>query len=102
MKRTPTGFYVCGLCSAILGVLLAVGLWSMEAGNHVEAEEILVRGVLAVLAALSAVATEALWRARPWAWRASVALAVAWGVTVMAMSFTESDEMIAPGTVLVL
>jgi peptidoglycan/LPS O-acetylase OafA/YrhL len=40
------------------------------------------RGSAALLAVLAAVVTEALWRARPWVWRASLALALAYAVIV--------------------
>ena len=41
------------------------------------------RGIAGVLAAMAAVAAEALWRGRPWAYRASAALALAHAVAVL-------------------
>jgi hypothetical protein len=55
------------------------------------------RGVAAVLAGLSAVATEALWRARPWVWRASLTLAVAYAVAVLVAFGADSMSSIMDG-----
>ncbi len=82
--RAPYGFWVCGwvalgFCAAVLlGIAWAEldadwNEWGLAAG----------RGAAALLAGLSAVVTEALWRARPWVWRASLALAVAYAAVVL-------------------
>ena len=83
--RTPFGFVVCGwvaLCfcvAVLLGIVWAEldanwNQWGLTAG----------RGAAALLAGLSAVVAEALFRARPWVWRASLALALAYAATLLA------------------
>ncbi len=81
--RTPLGFYVAALCAAGFGVLMGgtvVALDGAAAGGAVGM--VLGRAAAALLAALSAVAAEALWNARPWAWRASLVLALAYAAAV--------------------
>lgn len=80
-SRTPAGFYLLSICAAAFGVCAALvaGLTENEGRPG---ETILVRALAALLACLSAVAAEALWRARPWAYRASLALAVAYAAAV--------------------
>ncbi|HET7461949.1 MAG TPA: hypothetical protein VFJ82_11905 [Longimicrobium sp.] len=85
--RTPTGFYLAGLCSAVFTGVMAwmvvqFGLWTHDGSLRV-------RAAAALLAVLGAVATEALWGARPWAYRASAALAVAYGASILALAFAQ-------------
>jgi peptidoglycan/LPS O-acetylase OafA/YrhL len=47
------------------------------------------RGAAALLAVLAAVVTDALWNARPWVWRASLALAVAYAVSAFVATSTD-------------
>jgi len=83
-QRTPLGFYVAAVCAAVFGAamvrLALVPFW----WGHLD---VLVRAAALVLAGLSAVAAEALWRARPWAYRASLALAVAYACVLAIKGF---------------
>jgi peptidoglycan/LPS O-acetylase OafA/YrhL len=83
-RPVPFGFVLCGfgslcVCLAALVALVLMELeadfsdWRVPAG----------RGAAALLAMLAAVMTEALWRLRPWVWRASLALAMAYAATVI-------------------
>jgi len=81
--RTPTGFYVASVCAAAFGVLMAMAGLVMDDGGGPGWGAIPGRAAAGLLAALSAVAAEALWRARPWAWRASRALAVTYAALVV-------------------
>ncbi len=87
----PFGFYVAGCFSAWFGAMLLIALVSMDAPGANQWNGLLGRGSVALLAALAAVVTEALWRARPWVWRASLALALAYVAVVLA-AFTGSDR----------
>jgi len=71
MRRPPFGFYLAALCAGGFGALMVRALLELDASRGGGP-----RLCAALLAALSAVAAEALWRARPWAFRASVTLAV--------------------------
>jgi len=86
--RTPLGFYLAGLCSAVFAAVMA---WMLaSSGTFGGAGSLQGRAAAALLAVLAAVATEALWCARPWAYRASAALAVAYGAAVLALAFAQN------------
>ncbi|HET7461952.1 MAG TPA: hypothetical protein VFJ82_11920 [Longimicrobium sp.] len=92
--KTPFGFFVAGACAAWFGFwMVMVVLYGMNPADDGVSwtSSPLGRGAASVLAALSAVVAEALWRARPWAWRASVALAVVYAAAVLAVSATVRD-----------
>lgn len=89
--RTPTGFYVASVCAASFGALMAVMVLLMDQGDGLVWRAIPGRAAAALLAALSGVAAEALWRARPWAWRASLALAVAYAALVTLFSVVGNE-----------
>jgi hypothetical protein len=76
MPRRPGEYAGLALCAALYGVVLAAFAVYL-AGPAPELEEGVVRGVGIVLAGLAFVTAEALWRVRPWAYRAGFALA--WG-----------------------
>jgi len=78
---TPRGFFVTGLFSAIFCWTMLIFLQEPLDGGDVH--DVLAHGIAGLLAALSAVTTEALWRARPWAWRASATLAAAYVLAVL-------------------
>ncbi|HEX6750975.1 MAG TPA: hypothetical protein VF092_27045 [Longimicrobium sp.] len=65
--RRRTGFRLLAACAAVIGAALAHELY--------HGEELVARVFLAISAALALVAADALWRDRPWAYRATVALA---------------------------
>jgi O-antigen/teichoic acid export membrane protein len=69
--RRPSGFAGLAVCSALFG--LAMGLAFLDTSTL--DQPVATRAVVAVIAALSLVNAEALWRVRPWAYRASRALA---------------------------
>lgn len=81
MKQRP--FFFSGLFAAGFAALM-VGLLATLPGARGSAEVWLGRATLAVLGALAVVAVEALWRVRPWAWRASSALALAHTLAALA------------------
>ena len=85
--RTPFGFWVAGAFSAWFGVAMLVTALSLQ--PHGDVTTMLFRGGTALLTVLSAVVTEALWRVRPWVWRASLALALAYAVIGFAVFATE-------------
>jgi hypothetical protein len=76
MGRRPTEYGGMAFCAVAYGVLLAALVVALP-GPAAGAWEGLVRTVALALAALSFVAAEAIWRVRPWAYRAGLSLA--WG-----------------------
>lgn len=80
-SRTPAGFYFASMCAAAFGGCMAL-LAGLVENLGSPPVMILIRAVAGLLACLSAVAAEALWRARPWAYRASLALALAYAAAV--------------------
>jgi hypothetical protein len=82
-SRTPFGFYVASIFAATFGALMAFATVALDVDDgNMLLEVLLARAAAALLAALSAVAAEALWRARPWAWRASRTLAATYAGVV--------------------
>lgn len=79
---TPTGFYVCGLFSGALCVATVAAQLSMDPVGGESGGRLAVRGLSLVMVPLAGVVTEALWRARPWAYRASLALALVYATTL--------------------
>jgi len=55
------------------------------------------RGAAGLLEVLSAVVTEALWRVRPWVWRASLTLALAYAVIVFQALMAEPGGHVSDG-----
>ncbi|HEU4559021.1 MAG TPA: hypothetical protein VFS20_14270 [Longimicrobium sp.] len=99
--RTPFGFWVAGAFSAWFGVAMVVTVLSLESGG--DSGTVFFRGAAGLLAVLAAVVTEALWRVRPWVWRASLALALAYAVIASAVLMAEpsgriSDVILVLGT----
>jgi len=83
--RAPFGFFVAGCFSAWFGVTMLVALLILDPGPGGGDARVLARGATALLAALAGVVTEALWRAHPWAWRASLAMALVYVPAVVAV-----------------
>lgn len=88
---TPTGFYVCGLVSALFCVGTVALQLAMDPLDGESGGRMMVRGLSMLLVPLSAVVTEALWRARPWAYRASLALALVYASTLAAAVVATRD-----------
>ena len=86
--RAPFGFWVAGAFSAWFSVAMVV-IVCVADPDYDDAWLAVGRGAAAQLAVLSAVVTEALWRARPWVWRASLALGLAYAVIVFVSTATE-------------
>lgn len=86
-SRTPAGFYFASMCAAAFGTCMGLVAGLMENLGH-PWETVLIRALAGLLACLSGVAAEALWNARPWAYRASLALALAYAaaVTLLALA----------------
>ncbi len=77
------GFEVAGAGAAGFAALMAAGLFRLDAAGGRAWLTLLARGAAALLAALSAVAAEALWRARPWARRAALAVAAVYAAAAV-------------------
>jgi hypothetical protein len=69
--RRPAGFAVLAVCSGLFGTVMTLGLLEGGAPD----DPMLLRAMVSVIAALALVNAEALWQVRPWAYRASRALA---------------------------
>ncbi|HEX8903770.1 MAG TPA: hypothetical protein VF771_02870 [Longimicrobiaceae bacterium] len=83
--RRPAGYTGLAVCAALFAtVLVAVVLSPNDSGDWVIG---VMQCVLALISALAWVTAEALWRMRPWAYRASRALARS-VVGVMALTGT--------------
>jgi len=86
-RRTPLGFYVASIVAATFCTCMVTAVLALdyEGGGGMDGELVTIaaRAAAALLAVLSAVAAEALWRARPWAWRASRTLALAYAAAVL-------------------
>jgi hypothetical protein len=76
MQRRPTEYGGMAFCAVVYGVLLATFAVALS-GPAVDPWEGAVRTAALTLAALAFVAAEAIWRVRPWAYRAGLSLA--WG-----------------------
>lgn len=74
--RPPTGLRLLALGAAIFACTMVLGVLA--------AESTMMGGPAGLLGVLAAVAAEALWHGRPWAFRASVLLAMAYFVVVLA------------------
>ena len=87
-SRTPAGFYFASVCAAAFGGCMALlaGLVENLGSPPVMILIRAVAGLLACLSAVAAVAAEALWNARPWAYRASLALALAYAAAITLLS----------------
>ena len=89
-RLVPRGFVLCGvfsLCfSFFMLTLLVVMETDGETGRLAGPLAIGVRGAAVLLVSLGLVTTEALWKARPAAYSASLALAASWFVLVPAMA----------------
>jgi hypothetical protein len=81
-SRTPAGFYFASVCAAGFGAMMALGFLAADQPGGSVLETFAARAATALLAALAAVAAEALWNARPWAYRATLALALAYTASV--------------------
>lgn len=84
-RPIPFGFGLCGLFSLVLCVAMVA--FVVDPANAYGWEGVLARGGGMLMAALALVTTEALWGARPWAFRASAALAATWALSMLLMSF---------------
>jgi hypothetical protein len=85
MQQRP--FVFSGLFAATFAAGMAMLLAAVPVNLADPAETWLGRTTLLVLGALAVVAAEALWRVRPWAWRASAALALAHTVAALGWGF---------------
>ncbi|HET7461953.1 MAG TPA: hypothetical protein VFJ82_11925 [Longimicrobium sp.] len=91
---TPIGFYLCGIISAAFCAATVAAQFSLSPVGGESPGRLAVRGLSMLLVPLAAVVTEALWRARPWAYRASVTLAVVYASTLAAAAVaTRGTEM---------
>jgi hypothetical protein len=82
-KRRRVGLKMLALCAAAFAALMALLLLGADGYAG--------RGAAALLGALSLTAADALWRARPWAFRASAALAATTLATVVAGGIVSGD-----------
>ncbi|HEU4559019.1 MAG TPA: hypothetical protein VFS20_14260 [Longimicrobium sp.] len=82
-SRTPAGFYFASVCAAGFGAVMVLGFLAVSEPGLEDPATLIVRGAAAVLAALAGVAAEALWNARRWAYRSTLALALTWTASVV-------------------
>jgi hypothetical protein len=80
-RHTPLGFYLSGIVSAMFGGVMLFLVAVLELSDGHPEVMLVIRALAAGLAVLAAVATEALWFRRRWAYPATLALAVAFGAT---------------------
>ncbi len=92
-QPTPFGFWVAGAFSAWFAVAMVVVALSVNPWDG-DWTAVWFRGAAAFLAGLAAVVTEALWRVRPWVWRASLALAVSYAVILSVVLMGEPHARI--------
>lgn len=81
--RPPVDFVVFGAMAACVAVAMAGAVCVLDPARGMAGWIMVVRGAAAVLAVVSAVAAEAFWRMRPWVWRASLVLALAYTLAVI-------------------
>jgi hypothetical protein len=96
---TPAGFYMAGFFSASLGMMSLSAFLTDPAGHTLG--DALTDGALALIVVLSFVATEALWALRPWAWRASLTLALAFAGAWLVAWATDPGAGLVDGIVVV-
>jgi hypothetical protein len=96
-SHAPLGFHAAALCAAMFGTIMAVVVLQVDTGSGDQWGRMWMRACAALLAALSGVVTEALWRPRPWAYRATLALALAYTavVTLLFLGLEGVDGLIA-------
>jgi hypothetical protein len=82
-KQRRVGLKILALCAALFAALMALLLFVTDGYAG--------RGADALLGALSLTAADALWCARPWAFRASAALAITTLATVVAGGIVSGD-----------
>ncbi len=82
----PRGFVLCGLFSLLFSFAMLVLLVVMEVEGDTGRLAMAVRGAAVLLLSLALITTEALWKARPAAYPASLALAVSYLVSVPAVA----------------
>ncbi|HEU4559022.1 MAG TPA: hypothetical protein VFS20_14275 [Longimicrobium sp.] len=86
--RVPAGFFICGMMSMLFSAAVLLALVIAEVDAPEEAI-VIIRGGCVLVASLGAIATEALWKVRREAYRASLALAfccAAWVLAVTAIT----------------
>jgi hypothetical protein len=86
--RLPVDFAVLGAVAACFAVAMAVAVCMLDPALGMAEWIMVLRGAAAGLAVVSAVTAEALWRMRPWVWRASLALALACALAVIVVFAT--------------
>ncbi len=91
-QRTPPGFYVAGCCAALFTLAVLGEAVGAYAPNDVE--NLRLRAVAALLAGLGGVAVEALLRTRPWAYRASLALALTYAAGALLLAAPYGAERV--------
>jgi drug/metabolite transporter (DMT)-like permease len=75
---------LCGGVAACFSGSVLIVASTFEQGAHASGWVVAVRGACALLFALGCVTAEALWRVRPWAYRASLALAASYLLVMLA------------------
>ncbi|HET7231214.1 MAG TPA: hypothetical protein VFJ16_14475 [Longimicrobium sp.] len=85
-QRTPLGFYVASIIAAGFGLMMVAWMVSMDSGPFYRWTTVAGRVGSALLAALALVAVEALWCARRWAYRATLALVAGYAALIVTVS----------------
>jgi hypothetical protein len=84
-RSRPLGFILCGVMSMCFSALALLLLVAAETEGGSGAAGVVTRGAAVLLLSLGLITTEALWKARPWAYPASLALAVSYFVSLSAV-----------------
>ena len=92
----PGGFILCGVFSLLLSFAMLAVLVVMEVEGDTGRLAMAVRGAAVLLLSLGLITTEALWKARPSAYPASLALAVSYFVSVPAVAAMAAEAEADP------
>jgi hypothetical protein len=83
-SHAPIGFHLLAICAMVFGTIMALLVLDPRNGGD-PGERMWMRACAALLAVLSGVVMEALSQPRPWAYRATLALAYAVVVTLLCL-----------------
>ena len=92
--RPPLGFFLCGMVSLCFSIAALMGLLLVELDPG-WSWSVPFRGICVVLASLGVITTEALWKTRPAAFPASLALVVCYALSVLGIAVAAPELRIA-------
>jgi hypothetical protein len=86
--RLPLGFFLCGVVSLCFSIAALLGLLLVELDPG-WSWSVPLRGICVLLASLGVITTEALWKTRPAAYPASLALVVCYALSVLGIAVAD-------------